>query len=102
VSDRSDAVVTETEFEEAPAQVWRALTEPALVDKWLGGGDLSPASREVVEAEPERRLKVVWRNAEVESDVAFDLTETKDGGTRLRVVHDGFRIPSTSQLKMAA
>jgi uncharacterized protein YndB with AHSA1/START domain len=56
----------------------------------------------VVEAEPERRLKVVWRNAEVESDVAFDLTETKDGGTRLRVVHDGFRIPTTSQLKMAA
>ena len=106
MSDEPDAqerIVTEAEFDEPPEKVWRALTEPALVDKWLGrGGDLAPDTREVVEAEPERRLKVVWRNDKVESDVAFDLTETREGGTRLRVVHDGFRIPTSSNLKMAA
>ena len=95
-----EPIVTETEFDEPPAKVWRALTEPDLVEKWLGGSDLVPANREVVESRPERSLKVVWRGPDIESEVGFTLTETDAGGTRLRVVHDGFRIPSN--LKMAA
>ena len=100
MSDTS--VVTETDFDEPPAKVWRALTEPNLVEKWLGGGELVPADREVVEATPERSLKVVWRGPQIESEVGFQLTETREGGTRLRVVHDGFRIPVRSEFKWAA
>lgn len=97
-----EAVVTETEFEESPAQVWRALTEPALVENWLPQSPLAPVDRQVVEAEPERSLRVVWRGPEIESEVAFTLTETREGGTRLRVVHDGFRAPTSSFWRMAA
>ena len=99
---KDDTIVTETEFAEPPETVWRALTDPALVEKWLGGGELVPANREVVEATPERSLKVVWRGPEIESEVGFQLTETREGGTRLRVVHDGFRIPVRSELRWAA
>ena len=97
-----EPVVTETEFEETPAQVWRALTEPDLVDRWLPQSPLVPTDREVVQSDPQRSLRVVWRGPEVESDVAFELIETKDGGTRLRVVHNGFRRPTSNLFKMAA
>jgi uncharacterized protein YndB with AHSA1/START domain len=53
---------------------------------------------EVLEAEPGRILR--WRQREpadaissrrfVESVVSFELTDLPDGGTHLRVVHDGF------------
>lgn len=33
--DSSDALVFECDFEETPEKVWRALTEPALLEAWL-------------------------------------------------------------------
>jgi uncharacterized protein YndB with AHSA1/START domain len=58
-----------------------------------------PIECEVLEAEPGRTLR--WRQREpvdvvvprqfVESVVSFELTDLPDGGTHLRVVHDGFK-----------
>jgi len=101
--DERSAVVVETDLEAAPEKVWRALSEPALCGAWLLPGDVAaePGHRfafddagrridcEVLEAEPARRLRLSWREAEggVASEVTFDLAPTPAGGTRLRVVH---------------
>jgi uncharacterized protein YndB with AHSA1/START domain len=52
---------------------------------------------EVLEAEPGRRLSYSWRSCKTDSSepefdtiVTFDLIETAEGGTLLRLVHSGF------------
>jgi uncharacterized protein YndB with AHSA1/START domain len=37
--DSSDSLVFECDFEEPPEKVWRALTEPRLLEAWLTTGD---------------------------------------------------------------
>ena len=112
-----EAVVIECDLPDAPGKVWRALTEPELVDAWLAPDDeprstardeaerdpverKQPVEREVLQAEPNRLLR--WRQWErdtsspavrtVESIVTFELTDLPEGGTHLRIVHDGFKV----------
>jgi uncharacterized protein YndB with AHSA1/START domain len=109
--DRVDTeeVVVDCDLDEPPEKVWRALTTPELLAAWLAEGDVKaevghrfalkpqagPVECEVLEADPERRLRLAWRERDeagdlVESEVSFVLTPTITGGTRLRLVHDGF------------
>jgi uncharacterized protein YndB with AHSA1/START domain len=104
-----DSVIVDCELDEPPDVVWRALTTPALTAVWLAEGDIKaevghqfelqleagPVECEVLEADPRRRLSVSWRERDeagelVESEVSFVLTPTISGGTRLRLIHDGF------------
>lgn len=95
-----EPIVVECDLPHPPAQVWRALTEPALLGQWLQDPGRSPIDHQVLEAEPNRKLR--WRQTEdgdagsgwrpVESVVTIELTVRTDGGTHLRLVHDGFRI----------
>ncbi|MCP2342581.1 SRPBCC family protein [Actinomadura rupiterrae] len=99
-----------------PAKVWRALTEPELLARWLMPGDFklavghrytmhAPAipatgfsgtiSAEVLAFEPERMLRVGWRDADPDAPAAADWTITwtlqpEGRGTRLFLVHEGF------------
>jgi uncharacterized protein YndB with AHSA1/START domain len=102
----NDDTMVECELDAAPAKVWRALTIPEFVAAWLLpntlgdartgekfelGGSAHGLSRriacEVLEAEPERRLRYSWREADAtESVVTFELTP-HGKGTRLRVTH---------------
>jgi uncharacterized protein YndB with AHSA1/START domain len=111
----TDPVVVECDLPDAPQKVWRALTEANLLAAWLMPNDLRPEvgaqfqlrSRredgdsvpiecEVLEAECARVLR--WRQSErddeadtlVHSIVTFELSGMPDGGTHLRIVHDGF------------
>lgn len=113
----ADAVVFECDLREPRDKVWRALTERDLLAAWLMPNDIrpevgakfqlrpgtdavppAPVECEVLEAEPGRILR--WRQREpsdavsrrhfIESVVSFELADTPDGGTHLRVVHDGF------------
>jgi uncharacterized protein YndB with AHSA1/START domain len=88
----SNTVVTECDLPEAPEQVWKALTKPELLARWL------PEARdcEVLAAEPNRLLRYRWRAAEEDRDadgrkldsvVTFELTGNPSGGTHLRVDH---------------
>lgn len=84
-----------------PEKVWRALTIPAFIDRWLLPLDDSRGDRfsgrarhgasisaQVIEAEPPRRLSWHWREAgEPDGTVTFTLTPDEEGGTLLRLVH---------------
>ena len=93
-SRTGDAIVTECDLDDRPGKVWRALTEPDLVASWLVPRDVD---FEILEAEPERRLRCAWRSAErdaqgdrLDTVVTFELSPIDKGGTHLRIVHQGF------------
>lgn len=88
----------------SPAAVWRALTDPQQLERWIASTasvDLSPGGRfdlgwgedggvlEVRAAEPERRLELAWDVFGDATVVTFEL-EPRDGGTELRFTHEGF------------
>ena len=89
----------EAELEHPPEKVWRALTEPHLLDAWLPAAP--HVDREVVEADPPRSLRWTWRDGAgeppLESEVTITLAPTP-GGTRLTVIHIGLRqaVPANS------
>ncbi|HEX4197042.1 MAG TPA: SRPBCC domain-containing protein [Caulobacteraceae bacterium] len=108
-TDAPEAIIVDCDLDEPPEKVWRALTVPELMAAWLADGDIraevghrfamrpatGPVECEVLEADPGSRLRLAWRERDeagelVESEVTFVLTPTIDGGTRLRLVHDGF------------
>jgi len=99
-----------------PAKVWRALTEPELLARWLMSTDLRAAVGqnftftseptpwwdgvvhcEVLELEREKRLSYTWRSgpesSPLDTVVTWTLTPTSSGGTRLSLEHSGF-VPS--------
>ena len=97
----------------SPAKVWRALTEPALLARWLMTTDMEPTLGnsftfrseptqwwdgvvhcEILELERERRLSYTWRSgpesSPLDTVVTWTLTPTPSGGTRLDLEHSGF------------
>ena len=93
----------EIALDASPEKVWRALTVPAYVERWLAIADAdkgpapagtAEASRphvatEVLESEPPRWLRWSWREAgEPVGVVTFTLTPNADGGTSLSLVHE--------------
>jgi len=96
-------------YEATPAEVWRALTEPESIARWLatpvdvrlapGGsfelalGDDSRVDARVREVEPERVLELDWHYAgEERSVVRFEL-HAEDGGTVLVLDHARIEAP---------
>jgi uncharacterized protein YndB with AHSA1/START domain len=80
-----DAVITECDLPDAPEKVWRALTEPELLARWLPDA----LGSEVLAAEPPRLLRFRWRTPDDDRDsyVTFELTGIEGGGTHVRVDH---------------
>lgn len=100
-----------------PEKVWRALTEPELLEEWLLPvvgfrpelGSVFQFKREpvpgwdgtvhcrIIECDHLRKLSYAWVVGVMDIDtlVTFTLTPTR-GGTHLRLVHSGFR-PSQKQ-----
>ena len=95
-------------YPQSPERVWRALTDPRQLGKWLLPNDFAPrlghrftfrerrggAIRcEVVALDAERRLAYTWRRATEEetSIVTWTLEPAANGGTRVRVTHTGLQ-----------
>jgi uncharacterized protein YndB with AHSA1/START domain len=106
-------IAMEYELPHAPAKVWRALTEPALLASWLMPTDLTPTLGrdftfrmeptawwdgivhcQVQEVELHRRLRYTWKSgagpSALDTVVTWTLTPTASGGTRLGLEHAGF------------
>lgn len=120
-ADRQESVVVEDIFPHAPSVVWRALTDGALMARWMmepvgfapivgqafhfqtkaGGSWDGVIHCEVLEAVPQRTLRFSWNSGHPDNDgygaplrsvVTFTLSAT-EAGTRLRVEHTGFVLP---------
>jgi uncharacterized protein YndB with AHSA1/START domain len=111
VATQTRSVVVERDMPFPPEKLWRALTQPHLIEAWLMKNDFSPVvghrfnlrgdwggvlDCEVLAIEPNRTLSYTWDFAHddpaysLRSVVTFTLTATGTG-THLRVEQSGFR-----------
>lgn len=98
------SVVVERDMPHPPEKIWRALTQPHLIEEWLMKTDFKPVvdhgfsldaewgtvSCRVREVEPHRTLSYTWEGLGLESVVTWTLTPTGTG-TLLRMEQVGFR-----------
>ena len=101
-------VIVEREVGYPPEKIWRALTQPHLIEEWLMKNEFKPVAGhrfklrkepkpevsivvdcEVLKVEPNKTLSYTWDAFGLESVVTFTLTPTGTG-TRLRVEQSGF------------
>lgn len=97
-------------FHRTPAEVWEYLTQPELLELWLGKTDFKPIKGqqfrfyspygndsicEVLEVSPFTRLSYSWQknsskdNQPFYSVIVWTLVP-KENGTELQLVHGGF------------
>lgn len=117
MTETDDTVTVEGELPDAPEKVWRALTVPELLAAWLAPNDIRPepgarfrftptpdlggaVECEVLTAQAPYLLRYRWRQegGATDSIVSFELMRTLHGGTRLRLVHDGFPLDLATPL----
>ena len=98
------SVVIEREIPYPPEKIWRALTQPHLIEEWLMKNDFKPVvghrfdfradwggvDCQVLAVEPSRMLSYTWDAMGLESVVTWTLTPTRTG-THLRMEQSGFR-----------
>lgn len=98
------SVVVEREFAHPPQKLWRALTQPHLIEEWLMKNDFKPVvdhrfnlradwgvvDCQVLAVEPNKKLSYTWGAYGLESVVTWTLTPTSTG-THLRMEQWGFR-----------
>src|SRR6516165_6423532 len=103
------SVVIEREFPFPPEKLWRALTEPHLIEEWLMKNDFKPdvghrfnirnnpkpdvnivIDCQVLAVELHKTLSYTWEAMGFEGVVTFTLTPTSTG-THLRMEQAGFR-----------
>jgi uncharacterized protein YndB with AHSA1/START domain len=109
----TQSISLEYDLPHPPAKVWRALTEPELLAKWIMANDMRPlvghsftfkaqptpwwdgiVHCEVLEIDLHKRLRYSWRSgpesSPLDTVVTWTLTPTPSGGTRLALEHSGF------------
>ena len=113
------SVVVEREFSHPPEKLWRALTQPHLIEEWLMKNDFKPIvghrfnlrrdpapdvsvviDCEVQEVEPNKALSYTWSAFGTETVVTWTLTPTANG-TILRMEQSGFGADQRHALKGA-
>jgi uncharacterized protein YndB with AHSA1/START domain len=108
-STETRSVVVEREFAFPPEKIWRALTQPHLIEEWLMKNDFKPivghrfnlqrppkpdanivVDCQVQIVEPNKTLSYTWSAYGLQSVVTWTLTATSTG-THLRMEQSGFR-----------
>ena len=98
------SVVVEREIPHPPEKIWRALTQPHLIQDWLMNNDFRPVvghhfnfradwgavDCQVLAVEPNKTLSYTWAAYDLKSVVTWTLTPTS-AGTHLRMEPSGFR-----------
>jgi uncharacterized protein YndB with AHSA1/START domain len=103
------SVVVEREIPFPPEKIWRALTQPHLIEEWLMKNDFKPVvghrfnlrrnpnpdlnivvDCQVLVVEPNKTLSYTWAALGLESVVTWTLIPTS-AGTHLRMEQFGFR-----------
>ena len=98
------SVIVERALSHPPEKIWRALTQPHLIEEWLMKNDFKPVvdhrfnlrgdwgavDCQVTALEPNKVLSYTWAAMGLESVVTWTLIPTS-AGTRLRMEQAGFR-----------
>jgi uncharacterized protein YndB with AHSA1/START domain len=99
------SIVVERDLPFPPEKIWRALTQPHLLEEWLMiKTDFDPAvgrrssfradwgavDCEVLAIEPPKRLSYTWGDGHLDTVVTWTLTPTP-AGTHLHMKQEGFR-----------
>ena len=98
------SVVVERDIPYPPEKIWRALTQPYLIEEWLMKNDFKPVvghrfnlradwgavDCQVLAVEPNKTLSYTWAAYDLETVVTWTLTPTSTG-TNLRMEQSGFR-----------
>jgi uncharacterized protein YndB with AHSA1/START domain len=103
------SVIVEREIPYPPEKIWRALTQPHLIEEWLMKSDFKPVvghsfnfraapqpnwsgviDCEVLAVEPNKALSYTWGAMGLKTIVTLTLTATQ-AGTHLRMEQSGFR-----------
>jgi uncharacterized protein YndB with AHSA1/START domain len=102
----TDALVFECALDAPPEKVWRALTVPEYLERWLKPEQEIDLA--VVTAEENKSLTYRWREAGQgavvgmeDSLVTFELTPTNDGGTWFRLTHAPMAVPVAANSNLA-
>jgi uncharacterized protein YndB with AHSA1/START domain len=104
IATETRSVVVEREVAYPPEKIWRALTQPHLIEEWLMTNDFKPVVEhrfnlrgdwgavdcQVLAIEPNKTLSYTWGAMGLESVVTWTLT-AKGTGTHLRMEQSGFR-----------
>ena len=104
VATETLSVIVEREVAFPPEKIWRALTQPHLIQEWLMKNDFKPVvdqrfrlsadwgsvDCQVLTLEPNKSLSYSWDAMGLESVVTWTLTPTSKG-THLRMEQSGFR-----------
>jgi uncharacterized protein YndB with AHSA1/START domain len=104
ISPETLTVVVERDVPFPAEKIWRALTQPHLIEDWLMKndfkatlghrftlrGDWGSVDCRVTAIEPNRTLSYTWEALGLESVVTWTLTATGTG-THLRMEQTGFR-----------
>lgn len=100
----TQSVVIERDIPFPPQKIWRALTQPHLIEEWLMKSDFKPVVGQgfkftadwgavdckVLAIEEHKTLSYTWAAYGLESVVVWTLTPTSTG-THLRMEQSGFR-----------
>jgi uncharacterized protein YndB with AHSA1/START domain len=98
------SVIVERDIPFPPEKIWRALTQPRLIEEWLMQNDFKPevghcfdfradwgsVDCQVLAVEPNKTLSYTWAAYGLESVVTWTLTATSTG-THVRMEQSGFR-----------
>jgi uncharacterized protein YndB with AHSA1/START domain len=100
----TSTVIVEREIPFPPEKIWRALTQPHLIEEWLMKSDFEPAvdhrfqfradwgsvDCQVMSIEAGKTLSYTWAAMGLDSVVTWTLTPSGTG-TLLRMEQSGFR-----------
>ncbi|MFC5742340.1 SRPBCC family protein [Dyella tabacisoli] len=108
-------LVVDREMSHPPEKIWRALTQPHLIEEWLMKSDFKPVvdhrfnfradwgsvDCQVLAIEPNKTLSYTWAAYGLESVVTWTLTPTSTG-THLRMEQAGFQSEEDANYKGAS
>ena len=110
MSDEHASINVDEFLPHRPAKVWRALTEPELMARWLMPNDFEPVvghrftfaakpipnvgfdgtiTCQVTDIDKERLLRITWNGGGLDTTVTWRLVP-EGRGTRLFIEHTGF------------
>lgn len=104
----TESIRVERTFTHPVSAVWRALTDPELHAKWWAAGDVRPIvghrftldmgkwgqqACEVLEVEPEKRLRYRFATESLNTTLTWELAAAADG-TQLVLTQEGFDLDS--------